>query len=111
GHYTQGGGFVIDATQSMAVRAGTELEIVAQGNVVGVYVNDCEVLTRTYGTSVTGGKFGLLSWTGTNVFACVNLTTNDPGLKGQSDLPEVTGLSSGEPSIPGPTWNYQTGFT
>jgi hypothetical protein len=68
------------------------------------------VLGYTYDAVVTGGKFGLLSWTGTNVFRNLNVTSNDPELHGHPDLPQPQ-VVQGPAVPPGPTWLYTTTFT
>src|SRR5271165_3508884 len=109
GHYTTAGGFKIDASQSYAFTTTPNnlmFAIVADANLVSVYINNAQVLSYTYAAVVTGGRFGLLSWTGATVFNNLQITTNDPKLQGQPDLPQPQQLQG--PPVPGPTWNYST---
>jgi hypothetical protein len=107
GHYTPGGGFVVDAVQSYSVKNNLTLEIIADANVVNVNVNGRQVLSYTYGAVITGGRFGLLSWTGSNTFDSLEVRTNDPNLQCETDLSEPPELQP----LCDPTLSYQTSFT
>ena len=110
GHYTTVGGFVIDASQHYAFTNSTSfltLSLVAQGNQVSLSVNYLAVLNHSYSAVVTGGQFGLLSWTGVNVFQYVSFSTNDPELAGSPDLPKPALAPTPTPV----TWKYSTNFT
>ena len=87
GHYTTVGGFVVDAAQSLSsIRTGTVLEIVANGDLVNVLVNGAPMLSMAYGEVATNFQFGLLSWTGSNTFSALTITTNDPAFGGTTEL-------------------------
>jgi hypothetical protein len=102
GHYTTGGGFVIDAAANISIGNSPVLEIVANGDLVNVLVNGTQMLSVTYGEVTTDNQFGLLSWTGSNTFSALTVTTNDPGLTGAANMLAVsapTGSARGETSL------------
>ena len=109
GHYTPGGGFVIDAAQSYTVTNNLLFTIETDANMVSVYMNNRQVLSYSYNAVVTGGQFGLLSWTGTNVFRNLTVIANDPELRGRPDLPQPQVLV--QPAVSVPQWIYSTNFT
>ena len=109
GHYTTAGGFVIDDAQHYAFSSkpyNLTLGIVTEGNQVSVCINDTQVLSYAYSAVVTGGRFGILSWTGANVFRNLNISTNDPELQCSSDLPHPQVVQGPAPA----TWCYSTNF-
>jgi hypothetical protein len=103
GHYSTSAGFVIDAYQSATIGSSVALDVTLNGDLVCVQLNRCQVLQYAYGTVVTRGQFGLLSWTGTNVFNCLEVRTNDPTfcrLPFHMDAAAApTGPASGETSL------------
>ncbi len=99
GHYTKAGGFVFDAVQNLSsIGNSPVLEIVANGDLVNVLINGTQLLSYNYGEVVTNGRFGLLSWTGSNTFGALTVTTNDPAFAASSGATKLQ-LASG----PAPT--------
>jgi hypothetical protein len=82
GHYTTKSGFVLDATASWAVTAGTNytLELTANGNTVSLMVNGSLALSYIYNSVVTSGQFGLISIKGANTFSNAYVRTDDATL-------------------------------
>jgi hypothetical protein len=112
GHYTTAGGFVIDATANILIGNSTVLEIVANGDLVNVLVNGTQMLSMTYGQVTTDNQFGLLSWTGSNTFNALTVTTNDPGLVGAQNMVAAaapTGPAQGETSLTMPEVDSELG--
>ena len=102
GHYTTAGGFVIDEAAKISIGNSPVLEIVANGDSVNVLVNGKQMLSMTYGQVTTDNQFGLLSWTGSNTFNALTVTTNDPGLTGAQNMVAAstpTGPALGETSL------------
>ena len=109
GHYSASSGFVIDSYQAYTFNnrfnQSATLDVIVDRDVVNVDVNNCLVLTTTYSGAVNGFGFGLLSWTGTNLFNSLCVTTNDPNM-----ARPFTPNSLQQPQPQGTTWSYNTSF-
>jgi subtilisin-like proprotein convertase family protein len=91
GHYTERGGWQIDAVVDRALEAGRDynLEITLKGTTVGVVLDGQAVVGHAFNAPLVDGASGVLAGTDGASFDSVNVQTNDPAYFDPDAVPEI----------------------
>jgi len=91
GHYTERGGWQVDAAVSRTLEAGRDynLEITLKGTTASVVLDGQAVLGHAFNAPLVDGASGVLAGTDGASFDNVNVQTNDPAYFDPDAVPEI----------------------
>lgn len=80
GHYTDRGGWVVDAAVSRSLSSGTDysLSLSLKGSTVSASLNGVSVLSKSFNSTVVDGAIGVLARGGSASFDSFGYATDDP---------------------------------
>jgi hypothetical protein len=83
GHYTARNGYVIDASASRALNAGTQYQVTVtlKGSTASVSVDGAFAASKAFNALTVDGRFGVLARDGAASFDDIGLKTDDPAFR------------------------------